>query len=73
MSDKKGRIYRTQDKTTGDVTFCRANTAVQAVNYVTRDRFSIRVATPEDTLGVSRDEILDATASPPRPSGPAAA
>lgn len=57
----KGRIYVTHDKVTGDVSFCRANTPAQAINYVTRDRFSIRVAKAEDMIGVQKSEILDAT------------
>lgn len=57
----KGRIYRTHDKATGDIKFCRAGNPAQAINYVTRDRFSISVATPEDMIGVQRSEILDAT------------
>ena len=57
----KGRIYRTHDKATGDVSFCRANTPAQAINYVTRDRFTIRVAKADDMIGVAREEILDAT------------
>lgn len=57
------RIYRTHDKTTGDVVFVRATTSAQAINYVTRDRFSIRTVTPEDMIGVQRTEILDATVS----------
>ena len=64
MSDPKSpvsRIYRTHDKLTGDVTFCRARNPAQAINYVTRDRFSISVATTDDVLGVPRDEVLDAT------------
>jgi hypothetical protein len=62
VSEKpKGRIYRTHDKTTGDVVFCRATTPAQAINFVTRDRFSISVATPDDLIGVQRSEILDAT------------
>lgn len=60
-SEHKGRIYVTHDKTTGDVSFCRANTPAQAINYVTRDRFSIRTARPEDMIGVQASEILDAT------------
>ena len=55
------RIYRTHDKTTGDVVFCRARNPAQAINYVTRDRFSISVATTDDVLGVPRGEVLDAT------------
>ena len=55
------RIYRTHDKLTGDVTFCRARNPAQAINYVTRDRFCIDVASQDDLLGVPRNEVLDAT------------
>ena len=68
MSDEKknaSRIYRVHDKKTGDVSFCRANTAASAVNYVTRDRLNVRVAATDDVLGVPRTEIMDATLSPP--------
>lgn len=69
----KGRIYVTHDKTTGDVAFCRANTPAQAINYVTRDRFSIRVAKAEDMIGVQKSEILDATMGGGAPGSDAAA
>jgi hypothetical protein len=64
MSDTKkpaSRIYRIHDKLTGDVSFCRARTTAQAINYVTRDRFTISPAKPDDLLGVARNEVLDAT------------
>ena len=63
MSESKPatRIYRSHDKLTGDVTFCRARNPAQAINYVTRDRFSISVATQDDLLGVAKAEVLDAT------------
>lgn len=65
MSETKqavSRIYRTHDKATGDVVFCRARNPAQAINYVTRDRFSLSVATQDDLLGVAKSEVLDATA-----------
>jgi hypothetical protein len=63
MSDPKtkSRLYRFHDKKTGDVIFCRANTFAQGLNYSTRDRYEGRVCTPDDMIGVSKDEILDAT------------
>lgn len=63
MTEKKknSRLYRFQDKLTGDVVFVRATTFAQGLNYWTRDRFSGRVAAPEDTLGVAPKEVLDAT------------
>ena len=61
MEKKNCRIYRINDKTTGDVVFVRSPNMAQAINWHTRDRFRVSVATADDTLGVSRDEIQDAT------------
>ena len=68
MTDKKpARIYRIHDKLTGDVVFVRSPNMAQAINWHTRDRFRVSVATADDTLGVSRDQIQDATKSDVHP------
>ena len=36
-------------------------TLAQAINYATRDRFTIRVATFDDALSMDKAKILDAT------------
>jgi hypothetical protein len=64
LSDTKSpvsRIYRLHDVKSGDVAFCRARNPAQALNYVTRDRYRLSVATTDDVLGVPRSEVLDAT------------
>jgi hypothetical protein len=63
VTDKKPvtRIYRIHDKSTGDVVFVRSPNMAQAINWHTRDRFRVSVATADDTLGVAREEIRDAT------------
>ena len=63
MTEKKtaSRHYRIVDKANNAVTFCKANNPSQAINYVTRDRFTIYVAKVEDVIGVDPKMILDAT------------
>lgn len=64
MNDSKktaSRYYRVTDKQANAVTFCKAHNPAQAVNYVTRDRFSIEVAKIDDVIGVDPKSILDAT------------
>lgn len=63
MNDKKtpSRRYVVTDKVGGTITLCKATNPAQAINYVTRDRFSIRVATIDDVLGIDPKTILDAT------------
>lgn len=54
------RIYLVTDKQSKESPIAvRATNPSQAVNYVTRDRFSIRVATVDDFI--NRDTVLDAT------------
>jgi hypothetical protein len=60
-TETKKRIYRIHDKLTGDVAFIRSPTMAQAINWHTRDRFRVSVATADDTLGVPRESIQDST------------
>jgi hypothetical protein len=66
VTEKKtpSRYYIVNDKQSQSRTYVKAHTPAQAVNYATRDRFSIAVATPDDMIGVDRASILDATAQP---------
>jgi hypothetical protein len=61
MTDKKtpSRIYIVTDKRDATVTNVRATNPSQAINYATRDRFSIRVATVDDFI--AKESVLDAT------------
>lgn len=62
MTEKKtpSRIYIVEDKSTQSPRVCvRAHNPAQAINYATRDRFSIRVAGIEDY--VQKAEVIDAT------------
>lgn len=65
MTTKKTatRIYLVTDKQGSSTVAVRATNASQAVNFATRDRFSIRVATIEDALQMSlaKAQVLDAT------------
>lgn len=66
MTDEKktaARIYVCHDKTTGDVKYVRANNPAQAIGAWMRSRINVRVAKPEDVMGVSKSELLDATAT----------
>lgn len=65
MSEEKkpaARIYVCHDKTTGDVKYVRAANPAQAIGAWMRNRINVRVAKPEDVMGVSKSELLDATA-----------
>jgi len=64
MTDKKtpSRVYVVSDKRDNSITNVRATNPSQAINYATRDRFTIRVATFDDALAMDKDKILDATA-----------
>lgn len=57
----KSRIYRIHDKLTGDVAFIRSATMAQAINWNTRDRFNVSVASVDDVIGVPKESIQDAT------------
>lgn len=57
----KSRLYVLTDKQGGSIVNVRATNPAQALNYATRDRFSIRVATVEDALSMDKASILDAT------------
>ena len=63
MTEKKtpSRVYVITDKRDQTIVNCRAVNPSQAINYATRDRFSIRVATFDDALSMDKTKILDAT------------
>ena len=61
------RIYVCHDRTTGDVKYVRATNPAQAIGAWLRNRIAVRVAKPEDVMGVSKSELLDATATEPHP------
>jgi len=63
MNEKKtpSRVYVITDKQSSSIVNVRATNPSQAINYATRDRFSIRVATFDDALAMDKAAILDAT------------
>jgi len=63
MTEKKtpSRVYVVQDKSDHSIVNVRATNPSQAINYATRDRFTVRVATFDDALAMDKASILDAT------------
>lgn len=58
---KVTRIYLIRDHETKKVVLVRAPNPSQALNYYTRDRFEIEVASVEQALGFKPEDVIDAS------------